>query len=584
MALLITGRGPDASLGEALAARVDATISRFRRENVVERIWNGDPDLWKPHDPDHAAVIRNRLGWLTSVDAMDAAELELRSFGEEVQADGYTDAVLLGMGGSSLAPEVFGDTFGVADRFLRLHVLDTTDPVSIAHLRERLDLGKTLFIVSSKSGTTIETNSLFRRFWNDAKAELGENEAPHHFVVITDPGTPLETVAGERDLRRLFVNPPDIGGRYSALSYFGLVPAALLGVDLSTLLERALAMVNSTRDEDPYAEDSPLWLGVVLGEAAGMGRDKLSLILPPAIRSLGYWIEQLVAESTGKEGRGILPVEGESLSLPAAGERPVLPYGTDRLFVHLHVDEAADLDLDAQVEALADADEPVVRLWLKDIYDLGAEMWRWEFAVAVAGIVLGVNPFDEPNVTESKRNTSRLLDTFKREGTLPPEQPGFPANDVVAFGPAAAGATTLSEAMRRFFDDLRPGNYLAIMAYVERTPPAQAALDQIRDAVRDRYGVATTSGYGPRFLHSAGQFHKGGPAEGHFLQITAEPALDVQIPGEVYSFGTLIRAQAQGDLEALARRGYPVLRLHLTGDVNRGLQAIARAARQAVDA
>ncbi|HBY97179.1 MAG TPA: transaldolase, partial [Chloroflexi bacterium] len=449
MALLVTGRGPDESLGEVLRARIDATINRFRDENVVERIWNRDPDLWKPLDPDRAAVIRNRLGWLTGVDAMDAAELELTSFAEEVQADGYTDAVLLGMGGSSLAAEVFAETFGVAEGFLRLHVLDTTDPVSITHLRERLDFGKTLFIVSSKSGTTIETTSLFRSFWNEVKAVLGDDKAGAHFVIITDPGTPLETVARERDLRRLFTNPADIGGRYSALSYFGLVPAALLGVDLSTLLDRALGMVNSTRDEDPYVDDSPLWLGAVLGEAARMGRNKLTLILPPAIESFGYWVEQLIAESTGKEGRGMLPVEGESLATPAARARAQLPYGTDRLFVHFHVGDAADADLDAQVEALADAGEPVVRLWLKDAYDLGAEMWRWEFATAVAGIALGVNPFDEPNVAESKRNTGRLLEVFKRDGTLPGGPPSFEADGVAGFGPA--GALSLVEVLRRFF-------------------------------------------------------------------------------------------------------------------------------------
>lgn len=574
MALLTTGRAPDASLGPDLTEQVNATIRRLREQRAVERIWEADPDLWKPLDPDHAAVIRNRLGWLTSVDAMAAAGLELNSFVAEVRSDGYTDAVLLGMGGSSLAPEVFAETFGAAEDFLRLHVLDTTDPDSISELGARLDLARTLFIVSSKSGTTIETVSLFRHFWNLLKTELGDEEASAHFVVITDPGTPLETTVRERGLRRLFTNPPDIGGRYSALSYFGLVPAALLGIDIPALLERAMATVNSTRDGDPYAETSPLWLGAVLGAAARAGRDKLTLLLPPVIESFGYWIEQLIAESTGKEATGILPVEGEPVGAP---ER----YGPDRLFVHFHVGEEPHSELDAQVQALADAGHPVVRLWLKDIYDLGAEMWRWEFATAVAGVCLGVDPFDEPNVTESKRNTSRLLDAFKRTGALPEAAPDF-QGDIAAFGPSAVGTSSLADALRPFVADLRPGDYLAIMAYLARTAGSEAALDEIRVAVRDRLGVATTAGYGPRFLHSTGQFHKGGPATGHFLQITAEPATDLPVPGEVYTFGTLLRAQALGDLEALARRGYPVLRLHLTGDPVAGLRRIAAAVREAV--
>jgi transaldolase/glucose-6-phosphate isomerase len=492
-------------LADAVRARLDA----LARGDVVGRIWRRDHSVWAP-DP---TEISNRLGWLGVADAMRPRTADLRAFAERCAADGLRAAVLAGMGGSSLAPEVFRRSLGVAPGMLDLVVLDTTNPDQILDVERSVGLDRTLFVVSSKSGTTLETDSHLRYFWERVPD-------PTRFVAVTDAGTPLEAVARERGFRGVFVNPADIGGRYSALSFFGLVPAALIGAPLDPLLDGAIEMASAClapAGENPGAE-----LGATIGEAALAGRDKLTFVLPPAVEALGAWLEQLVAESTGKDGTGIVPVADEPL-----GEADA--YGADRLFA------AAGEGGGARLEALAAAGHPVVRLPAATAPDLGREMFRWEFATAVAGAVLGINPFDQPDVQAAKDATARAL-----------ERP--PAD--VDPGDAAA---LLSAA--------EPPDYVAVQAYVPRDDAHERDLQAARLRVRDGRRVATTLGFGPRFLHSTGQLHKGGPNTVIAIQVVEEPARDVEIPGRDFTFGRLLRAQADGDLEALRSRGRRAARL-----------------------
>jgi transaldolase/glucose-6-phosphate isomerase len=495
-------------IADPVARRLDA----IARENVVRRIWSFDHTVWRPEP----AEVANRLGWLTLVDQMIDEAPKLRAFAQEVVDAGYRTAVLLGMGGSSLAPDVLSASFGTAPGMLELRVLDTTDPAEILTVERDIDLARTLFIVASKSGTTIETMSHLAYFWN--KLRDGG-----HFIAITDRGTPLEQVARERGFRRVFLSPADVGGRYSALSYFGLVPAALIGVDLDALLDRAHEMLHACHYCVPAEENPGAWLGAVIGEAALASRDKLTLVLPPEIAGLGDWIEQLIAESTGKEGTGILPVTDEPLGAPDV-------YGNDRLFVA--IGEHGGL---AQLEA---AGHPVVRLPYSDTFQIGTEFFRWEFATAVAGHVLGINPFDQPNVEEAKETTASIL----REG--------------VGNEPAQAE-------LRALLDQVKPGDYIAIQAYLPPTDEIEQQLSAARLRLRDRYRVATTVGFGPRYLHSTGQLHKGGPNTGVFIQIVGEDKEDVAIPGMPYTFGTLKNAQALGDLLSLRAHGRRVGRATL---------------------
>lgn len=497
-----------ATLG-TLAVGHTLRLDALDRDNAVARIWAKDHTVWKP-DP---TEITDRLGWLHVAEAMLAEVEGLRAFAAEAAADGFTDAVVLGMGGSSLAPEVFRETFGVAPGCLDLHVLDSTDPGQIIALEERLDLSRTLFVVSSKSGGTIETRSQFDYFF--AKCPDGRQ-----YAIVTDPGSALEALGRERGARRIFLNPSDIGGRYSALSLFGLVPAALLGVDLDRLLGGALAMASACTG--PVAENPGAWLGALMGDAALMGRDKLTLVLPPGLQSLGYWIEQLVAESTGKEGKGIVLIEGEDAGAPG-------DYGNDRLFVAVG-DHVA-------LAALEAAGQPVARLPYEGPWQLGAEFFRWEFATAVASAVMGIQPFDQPNVQEAKDATNAVL-------------AGQQASDVT---PSVADVLARVRAM----------DYIAILAYLPRDPETIARLQAVRMRLRDRYRVATTVGFGPRFLHSTGQLHKGGPNQGVFLQVTGTPEADLPIPGRPYTFATLEAAQALGDLASLRAHGRRVARLTL---------------------
>jgi glucose-6-phosphate isomerase len=499
---------------EAPEIRVAERLATMERERVLERIWARDHTVWRAA----ATEIPNRLGWIWVSDLLHERIDELEAVAADVRDDGFTTAVLLGMGGSSLAPEMFMTTFGAAQDALELIVLDTTHPATIARLTDELDLATTLFVVASKSGTTTETTSQLAHFW-----ELVRDG--RRFAAITDPGTPLEVLARERAFREVFRNPEDIGGRYSALSFFGLVPAALIGAPIRALLDRADQMRAASGPPVPEPDSPAAELGAAIGEAARAGLDKLTLFLPDAIASFGDWAEQLIAESTGKQGVGVVPVVGEEPGPPEV-------YGRDRLFVAVGEHAAAD--------ALERAGRPVAHIDDGGREALGAEIFRWELATAVAGHVLEIDPFDQPNVQEAKDATERIL----REGEV--EDPGF--DDLGAL-----------------LGDVREGDYVALMAYLDRTPATEDALARARLAIRDRYRVATTVGFGPRFLHSTGQLHKGGPNTGVFVQVVDEAReVDLPIPGHDHTFGTLIDAQALGDLRSLQAHGRRVARVPLS--------------------
>jgi transaldolase/glucose-6-phosphate isomerase len=545
------GRGPRQwhSLG-TLQPMVDEVVSRLDEEEAPRRLWARDPSLWP-----HATEPEKWLGWLTVHEKMleQAGLLEERAR----EARAYPDAVVLGMGGSSLCPDVLRTVFGPVPEHPELRVLDTTDPETILRLEELIELGKTLFIASSKSGSTIETRSHLEYFWERAGSD-GLARPERNFAVVTDPGSSLEELAVKRDYRWIYRNPTDIGGRYSALSYFGLVPGATMGVDVRVLLERAGEMARSC-DASVDVENNPgIWLGAALGGLANAGRDKATLVMSPRVAALGYWIEQLIAESTGKEGKGILPVEGEPVGEPGV-------YGDDRVFVHTRLDDDPD---DPAVEALERAGQPVITLTLRDRPDLGGEFLRWEIAIAIAGSVIGIDPFTQPNVQESKDNTRRVLAEYAEKGRLP---------EAETLSPDRAGRA-LADLLHR----ARPGGYFAIMAYTTRTEASEQAIASLRTGVRGATRLATTAGYGPRFLHSTGQFHKGGPPVGTFLQIVQEDARDVQVPGESYSFSVLKQAQALGDLEALRSRSLPVVRVSLGGDPDDGWKRLVASVEQAL--
>ncbi len=541
-------------------------VAETARARVAERIWARDPDLWKPGDVAHAAVIGNRLGWLDVPLAMRGRVAELVELAGEVHHAGYTDAVLLGMGGSSLCPEVLRGSFGSATGYPVLHVLDTTDPEAIVNLERHLDIGRTLFLVASKSGTTLETSSHLAHFW-EAVTASGAAEPGKHFIAITDPGTPLAQIATERRFRRLFENPADIGGRYSALSLFGLVPAAVMGLDVGLLLDRAIAMRAACAATTPPERNWGLQLGSALSLAHAAGHDKVTILAPPQITGFSLWAEQLIAESTGKEGKGYIPIGEEPVGKPGV-------YGDDRLFVLLRLgDEPSQVDM--QDETLVTAGLPLVMLEMRDAYDLGAEFFRWEFATAVAAVSLQIDPFDEPNVKESKDNTGAVLAAYEQSGSLPEEAPMASGEGALVYG--GSPAASVEQALLDHLAQVRPGDYVAIMAYVEPSNANEGALEELRTAIRDRYRVATTMGFGPRFLHSTGQLHKGGPNTGVFIQVTSDDTVDASIPGKPFTFSVLKRAQATGDLQSLRSHGRRVIRLHLEGTLDSQLEQLARA-------
>jgi transaldolase/glucose-6-phosphate isomerase len=557
----------------ALDKGVQAKLKELRQTGFVRRLWAKDPTLWHS-DPVHQKVIRNALGWLHVTEQQVHHLPRIREVAESVRAAGFKHALLLGMGGSSLCPEVFRMTFGVVSGFPELHVLDSTVPAQVKSFEKRVDLAKTLCIVASKSGSTTEPLVFYRYFFDRMRRVKGD-KAGENFIAITDPGSMLENLARESKFRDILPGVPDIGGRYSALSNFGIVPAAIMGVNVEHLLYRAERMRHSCDSCVPPEDNPGVMLGVAMGELARQGRDKVTFIASPAIWDLGAWIEQLIAESTGKEGKGIVPIDDEALGSPDV-------YGTDRLFAYIRYSGGADAAQDAKVAALEKAGHPVVRIELTDLINLGEEFFLWEIATAVAGSLLGINAFDQPNVQESKDYTKNFLDEYKKNGRLPEEAPILTADEIKVYGDAAnrealKGASSLEAALKAHFGRVKAGDYVALNAYVERTDASHQALQGMRLRVRDKKQVATTLGYGPRFLHSTGQLHKGGPNSGVFLQITSDDAEDLPIPGESYTFGVLKAAQALGDFVCLGRRNRRAIRLHLGADVNAGLKKLQAA-------
>jgi transaldolase / glucose-6-phosphate isomerase len=528
---------------------VDATVAKMDAAQLGQRLWKKDPTLWKPDDAAHQAEIRIRLGWLDVVELMQTKITEMTTFAGEVKRAGFTHAVLCGMGGSSLAPEVLRETLGIAKGYLDLAVLDSTDPSAVLDMAGRSDPARTLYIIASKSGSTTEPNAFFQFFWKHVRQVKGER-AGENFVAITDPGTVMEKRAQDHKFRRIFLNPPEIGGRFSALSFFGLVPAALMGMDVAQLLDRAARMMRACGAQISAAQNPGLYLGAVMGTLALAGCDKLTLVTSDKICTLSYWLEQLVAESTGKENLGIVPVEGEPVGAPDC-------YGKDRYFVYLRLNAKHD----AAVAALAEAGFPVIELRLADAYDVAAEFIRWEIATAVVGWVLKIDPFDQPNVQAAKDNTKQLLVEHQAKGKLPevsvalsPETPDF-------------GAKLL-----KLLKTAKRGDYVALTAYVERTPRREKLLRELQAAILAQYQVPTTIGYGPRFLHSTGQLHKGGANNGVFIQFLCEDPVDAPVPDSMYTFSVLKAAQALGDYQALVQRQRRAARVNLGDNVEAGLK------------
>ncbi len=544
---------------EALKGRIAA----LEKEGFHARLWRKDPSLWKK-DLKNQEIIRNGLGWLHVTEKMEEKLDELSNFVAEVRAAGFQHVVHMGMGGSSLAPLVFQRTFGQGRSGLPLTVLDTTDPATILKIEREVPVHETLFIDASKSGTTAEGVAFGEYFYDKVKAFKGE-KAGENFVAITDAGASLVQRAQMRGFRRIFLNFRDIGGRYSALSYFGLVPASLMGLDITELLLRALRMGHACTSCVSVQENPGLALGAVMGELARHKRDKATLLLPESIGTFGLWLEQLLAESTGKERTGILPVASEPLGSPSA-------YGEDRFFVHIRLKDEVDEALEAGVEALRKAGQPVVTILMDDRLDLGQEFFRWEIATATAGALLGINPFDQPNVQESKENTNRILGKVRETGKLP-EIPLILEEGPLRFY-GTGQAKSAQECLKSFFGQARRGDYLSLQAYLSETPAITQGLQAIRQRLRDGSHLATTLGYGPRFLHSTGQYHKGGPNTGLFLQLTADDVEDAPIPGAPYTFSLFKRAQALGDLQALRKHRRRIMRIHLGRDVIEGLTAL----------
>ncbi|WP_019948924.1 hypothetical protein [Hymenobacter aerophilus] len=558
---------------------VEAQLAHFQAQNFTTGFWQKQADLWVA-DAEGQQSIRSFMGWLRVVDAMLPAVAEIEQFVQEVKAAGFRHVVVMGMGGSSMTPIVLRQAFGTLSGGLPLSVLDTTNPGSVREIEEAVPLAETLFVVASKSGTTAEPLA-FGDYFFDRMQELKGERAGENFVAITDPGSQFVTQATEQQYRRIFLNFADVGGRFSALSYFGLVPAALLGIDIKTLLERAQAMMRACGAEGPTDQNPGLELGAALGVLAQQGRDKLTLVVPENLSDFGLWLEQLVAESTGKQGTGILPLAGDPLSAPQV-------YGTDRVFVYVGYESQPDEQNRQKVAALQAAGHPVISILLQDALDLGAEFFRWEVATAVASAVLGINPFDQPNVQAAKTATNRLMEVVEQQGQLP--QTSAPATsenglDYYTSAPESSASSNRAEAvLQAFFGQARPGDYLCVQAYLMETPALNAELDELRALVQQRLHLATAAGYGPRFLHSTGQYHKGGPDTGLFLQLTTDHnATDLPLPGRPYSFGTFQNAQAAGDLQALQDYGRRTLRVHLgAGSAQAGVAELLQQLKRAL--
>jgi len=535
------------SFPSELQSLVDAAGARLSASHAVERLWARDHQLWRQDPTD----IANRLGWLTIIEYMKDRTEELRTFATSAKKRGVRDVVLLGMGGSSLGPEVLRASFGPSRGFPRLWVLDSTVPGWVRQVTQAIDPARSLFILASKSGGTIEVMSLFAYFWERVHQTPG-HQGGEQFIAITDPGTGLEKLAAEHQFWRIFTSPPDIGGRYSVLSYFGLVPAALMGIDVTQLLTRAAAMAQACRIQSPLGQNPGADLGATMAALAQAGRNKITLIASPQIAAFGLWAEQLLAESTGKEGTGLIPVANEPIVSPTS-------YGTDRLFVYLRLKGDQNRQLDGQIAGLARQGHPILTLTLQDRYDLAAEFFRWEVATALAGHLLEIHPFDQPNVQESKNNTAHVLETIQSTGRLPIQT-----------------TATVAQASTQLKRQCRPGTYVAILAYTTPSSKMEQAIRSLRRALVSHHHVTTTAGYGPRYLHSTGQLHKGGPKSGLFLQLVDPMIPDLRIPGKPFTFRTLAQAQAAGDIQALQAHGQQAIVLPLGKNPIATIQALTK--------
>ncbi|HXO90205.1 MAG TPA: bifunctional transaldolase/phosoglucose isomerase [Stellaceae bacterium] len=554
---------------------VQAALEDWRKEGKVRRLWDADASLWTEQDE------AKWLGWLGIVDQQLKGVAHLQDFADEVKQAGFKDVLLLGMGGSSLGPEVFGETFGSKPGYPKLHVLDSTDPAQIRHFEADIDLARTLFMVSSKSGSTLEPNIFKDYFYERAKQAVGPAEAPKRFVAITDPGSSLEKMALTEGFRHVFHGEPSIGGRYSVLSNFGMVPAAAIGIDPRAFLESAAEMVRSCAASAPPVENPGVILGAILGCSQRRGRDKVTIIASKGIADFGAWLEQLLAESTGKLGKGIVPVDAEPLGAPAV-------YGNDRVFAYLRLASDQEPEQERAIAALEAAGQPVVRIAISDPMQLGQEFFRWEMATAVAGSIIGINPFDQPDVEAAKVKARDLTTAYEETGALPEERAFFEGEGIKLFADPrnqaalTPQATSLAAVLKAHLGRIGAGDYTALLAYIERSPDHIAAMQRLRNMIRDRTKAATCVGFGPRFQHSTGQAYKGGPNSGVFLQITCDDAEDLPVPGHSYTFGIVKAAQARGDLEVLAERGRRALRAHITGDLERGLDTLSRAVEEAL--
>ncbi len=552
-------------------AAVMERLKNLEEADFCVRLWNRDPTIWRM-EPDRQLIISNSMGWLDSPVKMRSGVASLSEFAAELKKTGFRQVLLMGMGGSSLAALVFSQTFGRHAPGLPLTVLDTTDPATVIRLERSLPLANTFFIEAGKSGTTVESRSLGEYFFERVKS-MKSDRAGENFGVITDPGSMLERLAVERSYRKIFLNDPDIGGRYSALSYFGLAPASLMGIDLNELLLRASKAGNECRTQKPLSENPGIALGVAICTLAAGGRDKLTLLLPSPISSFGTWLEQLIAESTGKDGTGIVPVTGEPVEDPQN-------YGEDRLFVEFRIRNEPDEVLEAKAASLRKAGQPVITVHMRDRLGLGEQFFIWEIAAATAGALLRINPFDQPNVQESKELTAKILDEVRKEGRVPE------AKMELSHGPLrlylACGASSVPQALSLFFQQAASNDYLAILAYLNENEINENRLRRIRTIVKDKMRIATTVGYGPRYLRSTGQLYKGGANTGFFLLLTADISEDAGIPGQPYTFGMLMRAQALGDVEALRKHRRRVLRVHLSGEAPVGLAALEEVLKSVV--
>jgi transaldolase / glucose-6-phosphate isomerase len=559
-------------LPRELATDVEKALDDWDRNDKVRRLWQQDASIWTDSDEN------KWLSWLNIAGEQQQTIRRFTNFAAEVRDAGFAHVLVLGMGGSSLCPEVISKSFGKIEGFPELHVLDSTDPAQVKSFENKIDLANTLFIVSSKSGTTLEPNIFKQYFFARTKDAVGEDQAGSRFIAITDPGSKLRQEAERDRFRKIFLGVPTIGGRYSALSDFGLVPAAAAGIDVAKFLDRTNAMVNACGADVAPKNNPGVILGAVLGTAHKQGRDKLTVIASPEIHDLGAWLEQLIAESTGKNGHGVIPVDRET-----TGHLDV--YGNDRVFVYLRSETAADAAQAAAITELETAGHPVISISVANIYNLGQEFFRWEIATAVAGSIIGINPFDQPDVEASKIATRRLTDEYEQTGSLPAEAPFFETEGVKLFANQenaaalqdAATERSLDGYLKAHLDRLNQRDYFALLAYVEMNDEHEQTLQRARTVVRDQKRVATCLGFGPRFLHSTGQAYKGGPNSGVFLQVTCDDAKDLPVPDQKYTFGTVKAAQARGDFEVLNERGRRALRVHLGANVDEGLAKLGDA-------